>query len=107
MKYTGYVFLPKFPQTPAPWYDDGYRIHAPTDDNDKRNGRVIVEYKHSPDFVFGDSNVITAAPKLLAALIVMTQHRIQQMSMTNATKVPSDIERAIEAIAEANGWRIQ
>jgi hypothetical protein len=32
--------------TEGPWYDDGYRVHAPTDDDDKRSGDVLLEYKH-------------------------------------------------------------
>lgn len=32
--------------TPAPWFNDGYRIHGPTDDADKRNGPVLTEYKY-------------------------------------------------------------
>lgn len=54
--------------TPAPWYDDGYRIYAPTDDVDKRNGRIIVEYKHVDYFNHADAPLMTAAPALLEAL---------------------------------------
>lgn len=33
--------------TPAPWFDnDGYRVHAPTADVDKRSGDVLFEGKH-------------------------------------------------------------
>jgi hypothetical protein len=59
----------KRPWTPAPWHDDGYRIYAPTDDPDKRNGRVIVEYKHVDGFHYPDARLIAAAPKLAEALI--------------------------------------
>ena len=52
--------------TPGPWYDDGYRIHAPTSDPDKRNGRVIVDYKHMDGFVEADADLIASAPDLLA-----------------------------------------
>lgn len=53
--------------TPGPWHDDGYRIYAPSDHIDKRNGRVIVEYKHTADFNMADARLIAAAPDLLAA----------------------------------------
>ncbi len=54
--------------TPAPWFDDGYRIYAPVDSADKRSGRVIVEYKHIEDFNPADAPLITAAPEMLQAL---------------------------------------
>lgn len=54
--------------TPGPWFDDGYRIYAPTASDDKRNGRVIMEYKHADEFNPGDAPLIAAAPELLAAL---------------------------------------
>lgn len=55
--------------TPAPWHDDGYRIYAPTDAEDKRNGRMIVEYKHVDDFNGADAPLIAAAPELYQALL--------------------------------------
>jgi len=55
------------PHTPGPWHDDGYRIHAPTMHEDKRNGRLIVEYKHVEDFNPADGPLIAAAPELLEA----------------------------------------
>lgn len=60
--------------SPAPWYDDGYRIHAATDSEDKRDGRVIVSYKHIEDFNFADAPLLTAAPELLAALRAVRDH---------------------------------
>jgi hypothetical protein len=33
--------------TEGPWYDDGYRIHGPTEADDKRDGEVLLEYKHA------------------------------------------------------------
>lgn len=53
----------------SPWYDDGYRIYAATDDTDKRNGRMIIEYKHVPDFNEADAALLTASPQLFAAVI--------------------------------------
>jgi hypothetical protein len=47
-----------------------------------------------------------AAPKLLAALIKMTQHRITESRWSDFT-LTSDIEEALEAIKQAHGWRIQ
>ena len=54
--------------TPAPWHDDGYRIYGPTGHDDKRNGRMIVEYKHVEDFNPDDAPLIATAPELLVAL---------------------------------------
>lgn len=54
--------------TPAPWFNDGYRIYAPTDTENKHSGRVIVEYKHVDDFDYEDGALIAAAPLLYAAL---------------------------------------
>ena len=53
--------------TPGPWHDDGYRIYGPTEEEDKRRGRMIVEYKHVDDFNDADAALIAAAPDLLAA----------------------------------------
>lgn len=54
--------------TPGPWFDDGYRIYAPTVTADKRDGRVIVDYKHVDEFNLADARLIAAAPELLAAV---------------------------------------
>lgn len=54
--------------TPAPWFDDGYRIHGPTDSVDKRDGEVIAEYKHCDATKPGDGPLMAAAPDLLKAL---------------------------------------
>lgn len=54
--------------TPGPWFDDGYRIHAPTGSADKRDGRVIVVYKHVDDFNEADAPLIAAAPEMYALL---------------------------------------
>lgn len=54
--------------TPGPWHDDGYRIYAPTESEDKCDGRMIVEYKHVDDFNYADASLLTAAPDLLDAL---------------------------------------
>lgn len=54
--------------TKGPWYDDGYRIYAPTDKEDKRDARIIVEYKHRDNFNNDDSHLLRAAPELLEAL---------------------------------------
>lgn len=65
-----------YSHTPAPWFDDGYRIYAPVTeegrllepDEDKRNGRVIVEYKHVDFFNRKDAPLITAAPNMFNLL---------------------------------------
>ena len=60
--------------TPEPWYDDGYRIYGPatdgpaTDGEDKRNGQMIVEYKHVSWFNQPDSTLIAKAPELYSML---------------------------------------
>lgn len=54
--------------TPGPWHDDGYRIYAPTDSADPRDGRVIIEYKHVAEFNPADAPMLTAGPEMLAAL---------------------------------------
>ena len=37
--------------TESPWYGgDGYRIYAPTQDADKRNGPVLMDGKHCESF---------------------------------------------------------
>lgn len=54
--------------TPGPWHDDGYRIYAPTCNADKRNSRVIVEYKHVDNFNYADGPLLAAAPELLQAV---------------------------------------
>lgn len=54
--------------TPGDWYDDGYRIYGPTDKADKREGWLIVEYKHVGDFNRADAVLMTDAPLLLAEL---------------------------------------
>lgn len=55
--------------TPAPWFDDGYRIHAPVAaGEDPRSGRVIVEYKHVDDFNPADGPLLGAAKDLYDAL---------------------------------------
>lgn len=62
--------------TPAPWFNDGFRIYAPTDSADKRSGRVIaylplawskflaIEEGFNP----ADAALIAAAPDMLQAL---------------------------------------
>lgn len=58
--------------TPGPWHDDGYRVYAPTPDPDKRNGRVIVEYKHTRDFNDADGPLLAAAPDLADQVYALT-----------------------------------
>lgn len=86
------------PHTPAPWFNDGYRIHAPTEDADKRNGRLIVEYKHVDDFNYDDSHLITAAPDMLEALKAVARWEDQIAAMPGGI---SDLVYA--AIAKAEG----
>ena len=35
--------------TQGKWYDDGYRVYAPTVKEDKRDGPVLWEYKYADD----------------------------------------------------------
>jgi hypothetical protein len=62
--------VPETKFTSEPWYDNGYRIYVPPNaDEGRLTGRVIVEYKHVVDFNPADAPLITAAPKLYAALL--------------------------------------
>lgn len=54
--------------TEGPWFDDGYRIYAPTEDENKHNGVMMVEYKHSGHENYVDFELMAAAPQLLAEL---------------------------------------
>lgn len=54
--------------TPAPWHNDGYRIYGPTNEPDKRSGKMIVEYKHVDYFNWDDADLIRAAPEMFDVL---------------------------------------
>lgn len=87
------------PHTPGPWHDDGYRIYAPTTDQDKRNGRVIVEYKHVHDFNYADAWLIAVAPKLLDACKLALQVFAEGEPVNECLKLLEDV------IDEAEGRR--
>lgn len=70
------IDLETAPPTPAPWYDDGYRIYAPTDAADPRHGRLIMEYKHTPNFRRADARLIRAAPTLFAWFKAQTRDHL-------------------------------
>lgn len=96
--------------TPGPWHDDGYRIHAPTDDEDKRNGRVIVEYKHVDGFNDADAPLIAAAPELLEAIDDALRLYDEGMKSREAAErtwasgeVPKAWAKCRAAIAKARG----
>lgn len=59
--------------TPTPWFDDGYRIHAPTDDEDKRAGRVIFDYKHVLEPNYPDYAALAKAPEDIAFLLALIE----------------------------------
>lgn len=83
--------------TPGPWYDDGYRIHAPVTNptQDKREGRVIVDYKYSEDFNPMDGPLLAAAPDLLETLEEINKEIVlSQTSWKLARNVRALIERA-------------
>lgn len=87
--------------TPGPWFDDGYRIYAPTNEEEKRYGRVIVEYKHVADFVSADADLIAAAPELLKALkALLWLYRAETKLQNGDNAVTVD---AHNAIAKAEG----
>lgn len=86
--------------TPSPWHDDGYRIYAPTDSEDPRSGRIIVEYKHRDEFNRADAPLIAAAPDLLEALRMLANwadHNVADPALAG----PLGYARA--AIAKATG----
>jgi hypothetical protein len=94
--------------TPGPWHDDGYRIYAPTDHPDKRNGRIIVEYKHLGDFNRDDARLIAAAPELLAACKLAAEIADSwihdQLDGTGTVhKALAELNPVWEAIAKAEG----
>ena len=98
--------------TPGPWYTDGYRIYAPTDEADKRSGAVLVDGKEF-DATDGDLNLIAAAPDLYAALAAMLETDIWAdaeglVSFKNATELNDQeawkvAQKARAALAKARG----
>ena len=84
--------------SPAPWYDDGYRIYAYTDDPDKRNGRVIVEYQPVDGFNQADAPLMTSSPDLLAWVQMADEGSMNPHDYLN--NVDFDAARAIIAQAD-------
>ncbi len=66
--------------TPGPWYDDGYRIYAPTNSEDPSDGRMIVEYKHVDNFNRADAPLIAAAPTILRALRALLEAQSRRVT---------------------------
>ncbi len=68
--------------TPTPWYDDGYRVYAPTEDPNnpnKREARIIFEYKHTDDFNDVDAPFIVKAVNCHDELVDMVECAIAAM----------------------------
>ena len=63
--------------TPAPWYDDGYRIYGPTDDPDKRSGGVIMEYKYSDHAMDDDGEFCALARNALDVMMRRGWHAMK------------------------------
>ena len=61
--------------TAGPWYDDGYRVYGPTENEDKRQGVLIFEYKHINDVNYDDSDFVVkarnTAPAVARAVLEM------------------------------------
>lgn len=95
--------------TPSPWYDDGYRIYAPTEKEDKRDGRVIVEYKHVDYFNKADARLMTASPELLEAAIQViwkvshNYHKEKYQGPARITREDATVRMLVDAVKKATG----
>jgi hypothetical protein len=57
--------------TPAPWYNDGYRVYGPTTATDKREGELLYEFKHVEGLNHNDPRLVVL---LRNALPLILQH---------------------------------
>ena len=93
--------------TPGPWFDDaGYRIHGPTEDEDKRAGEVLHHYKQ---MCYGDDGcqqshdaayIAAMHPPTTLALIAEIR-RLQREMALNVALSNGQSESLIEAAFEA------
>lgn len=87
--------------TPAPWHDDGYRVYGPTNDTDKRSGRVLFEHKHADYPNHSDYPAIVELRNLAAYLLDAAEERATLRSLLTRVKrvlPPGELYEAILSV---------
>lgn len=84
--------------TKGPWHNDGYRIYGPTEDQDKRNGHCLTEYKYSNATPW-DGELIVNSRNLLSLIL---ENYLEVVEELNNIKFESEMY-ALEELVEKDG----